>query len=106
MAGSLAWASCYPVDVIKTRYQKDGEYKEGRFYYKYRGYVHCIRQSLAEDGLAVLYRGLVLQVCRAFISGAAIFAVQTWLMENLRPGESADEFKSALEKSAAFALQE
>lgn len=40
-AGTLAWFSCYPIDVVKTRLQTSS---------KYQGIIDCFIKSYIEDG--------------------------------------------------------
>ncbi|CAI9087759.1 OLC1v1021051C1 [Oldenlandia corymbosa var. corymbosa] len=69
-AGGLAsvatWISCYPSDVIKTRFQAQNSAK-------YTGIVNCFRRSVKEEGYRVLWRGLGTAVARAFVVNGAIF---------------------------------
>lgn len=65
LAGVASWISCYPLDVIKTRYQAQS--------IKYNGIVDCFRQSVREEGYNILWRGLGTAVARAFVVNGAIF---------------------------------
>ncbi|CAI9114119.1 OLC1v1014769C1 [Oldenlandia corymbosa var. corymbosa] len=66
LAGVASWVSCYPLDVIKTRFQAQNSAK-------YTGIVDCFRQSVKEEGYRVLWRGLGTAVARAFVVNGAIF---------------------------------
>ncbi|XP_070608373.1 solute carrier family 25 member 47 isoform X3 [Erythrolamprus reginae] len=67
-AGVLAWGTATPMDVIKARMQADGDGQR-----KYTGLVHCVRDSIKEEGLRVLFKGLGLNSLRAFPSNMMIF---------------------------------
>lgn len=65
LAGVASWIACYPVDVLKTRYQAESQ--------KYKGIVDCYRKSVKEEGYKILWRGLGTAVARAFVVNGAIF---------------------------------
>ncbi|XP_062974126.1 solute carrier family 25 member 47 [Elgaria multicarinata webbii] len=67
-AGVVAWAAATPMDVIKSRMQADGEGQR-----KYSGLIHCARDSIREEGLKVLFKGIGLNSIRAFPSNMMIF---------------------------------
>ncbi|XP_074147392.1 solute carrier family 25 member 47 isoform X2 [Sminthopsis crassicaudata] len=67
-AGVLAWAVATPMDVIKSRLQVDGLGQQ-----RYRGFIHCITQSVKEEGVRVLFKGLALNCCRAFPVNMVVF---------------------------------
>ncbi|XP_043277027.1 mitochondrial basic amino acids transporter [Venturia canescens] len=71
LAGTASWVATYPVDVIKSRLQADGQ---GR----YSGALDCLRQSMKTEGHKWLFRGLSSTIIRAFPTNAATFAVVTW----------------------------
>lgn len=48
---------------------------------KYRGMAHCLKTSVATEGVGVLFRGLNSSLIRAFPTNAATFAVVTWTMK-------------------------
>ena len=105
-AGCASWLSNYPIDVLKTRIQKDGVYKDGKFHYEYRGYMDCIRQSVAQDGYAVFFRGLSPTLARAFVTNAATFPVYTLCIRYMRPDETEEERREALERCTMIAQHE
>ena len=47
----------------------------------YKGITHCIKQSVASEGLACLFRGVGSTVIRAFPVNAATMGVVTWVMK-------------------------
>ena len=67
-AGALAWAVATPMDVIKARLQADG--RERR---RYRGPLHCALASVREEGPRVLFKGLLLNCCRAVPVNMVVF---------------------------------
>lgn len=52
-AGVLAWGLATPLDVLKSRMQVD---ESGQ--HKYKGLIHCARESIRQEGLKVLFKGL------------------------------------------------
>uniref|UniRef100_A0A8C2FK56 Solute carrier family 25 member 47 n=1 Tax=Cyprinus carpio TaxID=7962 RepID=A0A8C2FK56_CYPCA len=67
-AGALAWAVATPMDVIKARLQADGQGRQ-----RYRGLLHCVLTSVREEGPRVLFKGLLLNCCRAFPVNMVVF---------------------------------
>nr|XP_028565985.1 solute carrier family 25 member 47 isoform X2 [Podarcis muralis] len=67
-AGVLAWGTATPMDVIKSRMQVDGEGLR-----RYSGLVHCVRDSVREEGVRVLFKGLGLNSIRAFPANMMVF---------------------------------
>ncbi|XP_054828369.1 solute carrier family 25 member 47 [Eublepharis macularius] len=65
-AGVLGWGAATPMDVIKSRMQADG---------KYTGLMHCARESIKEEGVRVLFKGLGLNSVRAFPANMMIFFI-------------------------------
>lgn len=59
VAACVAEACTYPIDTAKTRLQLQGQ-KIGKTAEtpQYRGMLNCWRRIAAEEGVAVLYRGL------------------------------------------------
>lgn len=69
LAGVASWICCYPLDVIKTRFQAQSQSTPLR----YTGIVDCFRRSVKQEGYNVLWRGLGTAVARAFVVNGAIF---------------------------------
>ncbi|KAH0620364.1 hypothetical protein JD844_020712 [Phrynosoma platyrhinos] len=67
-AGVVAWGAATPMDVLKSRMQADGEGQR-----KYSGLIHCARDSIREEGLRVLFKGLGLNSLRAFPANMVVF---------------------------------
>uniref|UniRef100_A0A7S2NRN5 Mitochondrial carrier protein n=1 Tax=Zooxanthella nutricula TaxID=1333877 RepID=A0A7S2NRN5_9DINO len=64
-AGALAWASIYPLDVVKTRWQTA---PPGR----YASLAHCARSTVG-DGWRTLFRGFGATMARAWPQNGVIF---------------------------------
>ncbi|KAG8002852.1 Solute carrier family 25 member 45 [Nibea albiflora] len=79
-AGIVTWAFATPMDVIKARLQMSGA--GGR---EYNGVLHCIRVSVREEGLRVLFKGLLLNSLRAFPVNAITFLTYESLMGFFSP---------------------
>lgn len=79
-AGAFSWVITYPIDVVKSRLQVDGVGGVS----KYRGIAHCLKTSIANEGVGVLFRGLNSSLIRAFPTNAATFAVVTWTMKTFQ----------------------
>lgn len=67
--------------------QSDGAFSAPR----YSGMLDCLRQSVKEEGLSVLTRGLNSTVLRAFPTNAATFFVVTTLTSHFSKYESTNE---------------
>nr|XP_020649249.1 solute carrier family 25 member 47 [Pogona vitticeps] len=67
-AGVVAWGVATPMDVIKSRMQADGECQR-----KYSGLMHCARDSIREEGVKVLFKGIGLNSLRAFPANMVVF---------------------------------
>lgn len=87
MAGIVSWVLTYPIDFVKSRLQADGVGGHN----KYRGIVHCLQKSVAEDGWGCLTKGLNSAVIRAFPTNAATFAVVSWTVKLLSNSEHIEE---------------
>uniref|UniRef100_A0A4W3HAG3 Solute carrier family 25 member 48 n=1 Tax=Callorhinchus milii TaxID=7868 RepID=A0A4W3HAG3_CALMI len=68
VAGTISWGTSTPMDVIKSRLQADGVLET-----KYKGVLHCIRQSYHKEGLRVFFRGTTVNAIRGFPMSAAMF---------------------------------
>lgn len=68
VAGVASWVLATPMDVVKARLQMSGA--GGR---KYSGILECVRTSVREEGVRVLFRGVVLNSARAFPVNAVTF---------------------------------
>ncbi|XP_039597827.1 solute carrier family 25 member 47-B isoform X1 [Polypterus senegalus] len=78
-AGMCAWSLSTPMDVIKSRMQTDGITKK-----RYRGVIHCITDSVKNEGIKVFFKGLGLNCLRAFPVNMVVFATYELLLKILR----------------------
>lgn len=69
IAGVASWIGCYPLDVIKSRLQA-----QTMGSCRYAGVLDCLRKSVREEGLSVLWRGLGTASTRAYVANGAIFS--------------------------------
>uniref|UniRef100_A0A3P8UZ54 Solute carrier family 25 member 45 n=1 Tax=Cynoglossus semilaevis TaxID=244447 RepID=A0A3P8UZ54_CYNSE len=76
VAGVTSWCLATPMDVIKSRLQMSGAGGP-----EYRGFLHCIRVSVREEGVRVLFKGLLLNSLRAFPVNAVTFLSYESLMK-------------------------
>ncbi|XP_056446334.1 solute carrier family 25 member 47-B isoform X1 [Gadus chalcogrammus] len=80
LSGTCGWFVGTPMDVIKARLQMDwmGERK-------YKGFFHCITDSVRTEGPGVLYKGLAINCVRAFPVNMSVFAMYEVVIRLLRP---------------------
>lgn len=71
LGGMISWFSTFPLDVIKSRMQADGN--RGKFIYK--SAMDCALKSYRNEGLSVFYKGLGPTLLRAFPCNAAVYSV-------------------------------
>uniref|UniRef100_A0A8C3JT73 Solute carrier family 25 member 47 n=1 Tax=Calidris pygmaea TaxID=425635 RepID=A0A8C3JT73_9CHAR len=67
-AGVLAWGLATPMDVLKSRMQTEESEQ-----HKYKGLLHCARESVRREGAKVLFKGLGLNCIRAFPVNMVVF---------------------------------
>ncbi|KAJ8901059.1 hypothetical protein NDN08_004920 [Rhodosorus marinus] len=67
VAGCLSWTIIYPIDVVKSRLQMQGEGSVRE------GFFHCAKRIYSTQGWRVFGKGLGLTVARAFPVNATIF---------------------------------
>jgi len=74
IAGQLAWVTCYPQDIIKSRIQADTRYKS---------MIHCTQVLWLEGNRnwRVFFRGFGTTMVRAFPANAATFFAYEKVME-------------------------
>lgn len=73
ISGIASWVFMYPIDVIKSRIQADGDGKDQR----YHSLVDCIKKTYRTGGLRAFSQGMTATVLRAFPTNAATFATVT-----------------------------
>ncbi|KAJ8409097.1 hypothetical protein AAFF_G00241180 [Aldrovandia affinis] len=79
LAGVGGWTVGTPMDVIKARLQVDGMGKR-----KYLGFLHCITESVRQEGPGVFFKGLGLNCMRAFPVNMVVFVTYELLLGFLR----------------------
>ncbi|XP_035240350.1 solute carrier family 25 member 47-B isoform X5 [Anguilla anguilla] len=79
LSGMCGWTIGTPMDVIKSRLQVDGMGKR-----RYKGFVHCITESLRKEGPGVFFKGLGLNCMRAFPVNMSVFAAYELVVHILR----------------------
>ncbi|XP_034555313.1 solute carrier family 25 member 47-A [Notolabrus celidotus] len=81
LAGMVGWTIGTPMDVIKARLQMDGARETKR----YRGFYHCITETVRVEGFGVFFRSLGINCVRAFPVNMVVFVtyeVLTGLLKN------------------------
>ncbi|KAM9779419.1 solute carrier family 25 member 47-A-like isoform X2 [Syngnathus typhle] len=79
-AGTVAWSISTPMDVIKARLQADGA-RETR---RYRGFAHCIAETIRTEGVGVFFRSLGINCLRAFPVNLVVFFTYELFMSLLQ----------------------
>jgi len=74
VAGAVSVAVTQPFDTAKTNMQ-------GLHSHRYRGLVDCLRLTVAEDGIAGLYKGVGPRLCRVIVEVSATFAAYDALVK-------------------------
>ncbi|KAM3919155.1 solute carrier family 25 member 47 [Leptodactylus fuscus] len=80
LAGVVAWSIATPMDVIKSRLQVDGVTQQ-----RYRGVIHCITDSVRQEGVTVLFKGLSLNCLRAFPVNMVVFLTYEAILKQIKP---------------------
>ena len=76
IAGVGQWLPTYPLDVIKSKVSAAAPGT-------YNGTLDCVRKSIANDGIGVMYRGLNASLLRAFPLHGAVFVGYEFTMKLL-----------------------
>lgn len=91
LAGVVTWASIFPLDVVKTRFQTQHLHGEsereallGRTHPKSLTTLEVARKAYQVEGAGVFFRGLGICSIRAFVVNAVQWAVYEWMMRLLR----------------------
>uniref|UniRef100_A0A3B5BF74 Solute carrier family 25 member 47-A-like n=1 Tax=Stegastes partitus TaxID=144197 RepID=A0A3B5BF74_9TELE len=69
IAGMAGWTVGTPMDVIKARLQMDGS-RDNR---RYRGFWHCVTETVRAEGAGVFFRSLSINCLRAFPVNMVVF---------------------------------
>ncbi|KAK9368753.1 mitochondrial carrier domain-containing protein [Lipomyces kononenkoae] len=84
IAGCLSWASIYPLDVIKTRYQaqlaNDASLHSSE---RYTSSWDCARKTYRAGGIRFFFRGITVTMVRAFLVNAVQFGTYEWMVKVL-----------------------
>ncbi|XP_030627769.1 solute carrier family 25 member 47-A [Chanos chanos] len=86
VAGMAGWAVGTPMDVIKARLQMDGAREKK----KYRGLLHCIRETVRAEGPMVFLKSLGINCLRAFPVNMVVFAMYELTVRILRSASQGD----------------
>ncbi|XP_071759517.1 solute carrier family 25 member 47-A [Centroberyx gerrardi] len=87
LAGMAGWTVGTPMDVIKARLQMDG----AREVKRYKGFCHCVSETVRVEGAGVFFRSLGINCLRAFPVNMVVFVTYEVLLGFLRAGpDSAD----------------
>ncbi|KAL1254222.1 hypothetical protein QQF64_016451 [Cirrhinus molitorella] len=84
VAGMAGWSVGTPMDVIKARLQMDGVRGERR----YQGLVHCVTETVRNEGLRIFFKSLGINCLRAFPVNMVVFALYEVSVRVLRYGSS------------------
>ncbi|XP_056284150.1 solute carrier family 25 member 47-A [Pseudoliparis swirei] len=68
-SGIVGWTFATPMDVIKARLQMDGAQERRR----YKGFLHCITETVRSEGAGVFFRSLGINWLRAFPVNMVVF---------------------------------
>ncbi|KAK8792017.1 hypothetical protein WA158_005394 [Blastocystis sp. Blastoise] len=80
IAGIIGTSIVYPLDMVKTRLQRQVNATE----LKYKGPVHCFKTIIKEEGAAGLYRGILANLIGVTPEKAIKLAVNDGLREYLK----------------------
>lgn len=82
LSGMAGWTIGTPMDVIKARLQMDGAQGTKR----YKGFFHCITETLRVEGPGVFFKSLGINCLRAFPVNMVVFFTYEVLTEYLKAG--------------------
>lgn len=88
LSGISSWIFTYPIDVVKSRFQADGDGKNRKFH----SIMDCIRKTYKNGGLRAFSQGLPATLLRAFPTNAATLATVTIFLRLVRDHEKQVEF--------------
>ncbi|XP_044025271.1 solute carrier family 25 member 47-A isoform X2 [Siniperca chuatsi] len=90
IAGMAGWTVGTPMDVIKARLQMDG----GRETKRYKGFYHCVTETVRAEGAGVFFKSLGINCLRAFPVNMVVFVTYEVLTSFLRARpDSVDSFR-------------
>ncbi|XP_071355116.1 solute carrier family 25 member 47-B isoform X1 [Trachinotus anak] len=79
LSGMCGWCVGTPMDLIKARLQMDWIGQR-----RYRGFLHCITDSVRSEGPGVFFKGLILNCTRAVPVNMAVFSSYEIVMRLLK----------------------
>ncbi|XP_013865395.1 solute carrier family 25 member 47-A [Austrofundulus limnaeus] len=82
IAGMAGWTVGTPMDVIKARLQMDGVRETKR----YKGFLHCVAETVRVEGAGVFFKSLGINCLRAFPVNMVVFLTYEALTHFLRTG--------------------
>ena len=85
-----------PVEVVKVRLQAQKGHVADSAALKYRGPIHCFQRTLAEEGLAGVYRGYGATVCMRAWALPFYFASYEFAKKSLTPSGEAPSTAASL----------
>lgn len=88
LSGISSWFFTYPIDVVKSRFQADGEGKNRR----YQSILDCVKKTYKSGGLHAFSQGLSATILRAFPTNAATLATVTVTLRIARDHKKQAEF--------------
>ncbi|KAK9467787.1 mitochondrial carrier domain-containing protein [Lipomyces arxii] len=80
VAGCATWASIFPLDVVKTRYQAQQEHNVPASE-RYKSSWDCAKRTFVEGGIQAFFRGMKVTMIRAFIVNAVQFGTYEWMVK-------------------------
>ncbi|KAI8336900.1 mitochondrial carrier domain-containing protein [Blakeslea trispora] len=83
VAGTVSWASIYPIDVVKSRLQMQQTQETLLVRQPYRSIKDCVVRSYRSEGPGVFFRGLWPTLLRGFPVNAVTFYVYEIVMKLL-----------------------
>ncbi|KAK9389641.1 mitochondrial carrier domain-containing protein [Lipomyces mesembrius] len=82
LAGCMSWASIFPLDVIKTRYQAQLAHDASLHpTERYTSTWDCARKTYVAGGIRSFFRGMNVTMIRAFLVNAVQFGTYEWMVK-------------------------
>ncbi|EPZ35890.1 Mitochondrial substrate/solute carrier domain-containing protein [Rozella allomycis CSF55] len=77
IAGTLSWLVIFPIDLVKSRVQKDALIKDS----VYNNFRHALKSSMKIGGFPGLYNGMAATIIRAFPIHSINFLVYEYMLQ-------------------------
>ncbi|XP_068613442.1 solute carrier family 25 member 47-A-like [Brachionichthys hirsutus] len=87
VSGMVAWTIATPMDVIKARMQMDG----ARGTRQFKGFCHCVTETVRVEGVGVFFRSLGINCIRAFPTNMVVFLTYENFTRFLTAGRDHDD---------------